>query len=170
MFSSPGRDTCRQCLPAPLACRAAPARPHCFRHAAVRPGRPGVCVSRLSGRAGQPRQVDVGHDISGQAWLSPCPVHASQNRKGQSEVGNRGLKCQFRALAPKALIILVKISRQTTPPKPNFHFHSEAIMLSPIFSSPSGPHRWIIGGTEQMGGSSFSFTCLSDPVLPVLKF
>ena len=107
---------------------------------------------------------------SGEAWLLPCPVHASQNRKGHQSSGIVGWNVKSGHLDSKVFIILVKISRQTTALKNQFPLSLRSNCAKSYFSSLSGLHQWIIGGTSRWETSFCSLHMFSDPVLLVLKF
>lgn len=160
MLYSAGRDTCRHGVSPPPRRSHSPASQHCFQRA-VRPGRPRVWQPFQQPRqVDMPRQVDVGRDISGEAGLSPCPVHTSQNREEQSEVWSHGWNVKSGHWDSQALIILVTVSHRTTPPRTQFPLSRRSGYAESQSSRLSGPHQWNIGGTEQMGLFLFvHFTC-----------
>lgn len=129
-----------------------------FQSRCRRPGRP---------RGQQPRQVDVGRGVSGDAWLSPCAVHASQNRKGRSKSGIPDQNVTSGAWCD--------ISGRDCPPNnspkvTSSTFTGEQLCQVPLFTPAwAAPmHSW----GDRADGSLFCsvhFTLFSGPVLPALK-
>lgn len=128
----------------------------------------GLEDAERSSRFQQPEQVDVGHGISGEAWLSLCPFHASQ---GRSEDWNRGLKCQIRAFISKVLIILVKISHLNNSPKKTISILTQKQVCRVPFFKPAWAVPMNYCGDRADGRLYYCvhFNLFSDPVLPVLK-
>lgn len=102
---------------------------------------------------------------AGEAWISPCPVHASQNRKGQSAVGIVGWNVKSGPLDSKVLILWVNISYQTTPRKTQFPLSFRCSYTEPRFPTSLGRSYGVLWGQSRWETPALGDEALSAPVL-----